>query len=239
MSTLPIQGYVAPARRKRTKWYKRSKKARDWSINSTLPPSTSEDWQRFQDVYTAYREAFTELCEATYAAYYGEEYSPHSRAGEIIFDKIQRSSLPSAIELQDIEARLTYIWYNASRRYFYRKPSVPIYNYLFRMSLFELCHWLNKPYLSPPYEEHSIELDTDLVVPKLDWNFVVHGSPHYRIFSRLTAYERYLLYLRYTLELDNSAIGRIGKRTRKSILASFESLLIKLRNGFSLGAIRG
>lgn len=215
-------------RKRRTTWYKKNLRKKDWSKDKSTVKPNEQDIVRWQEVLVQYSEAFDDICNAFYAGYYSDDYFvPKSWAGRVIFDKMKalETFCPARdLEKDDIENRLRYIWYQSVARYNQRKHlNIPFYNYLFRISLFELSSWRKS--MKPVY----VEINTSTGIPKeesltLRWLLLEENS------FNLTAYERILLYFRCAENMTYENIAKKVGRSKPAILNEFDRLKNKLHS---------
>jgi hypothetical protein len=225
-------------RKRRTTWYKKNLRKKDWSKSQSTVEPTAQDLKVWQEVLVQYSEAFDDICSAFYAGYYQDDYFvPKSWAGKIVYDKIKVLGdgfpPPRDLEKADIENTLKYVWYRSVARYNQRKPSnVPFRNYLFRMSLFELQIWRKsmKP-LYIPFDDQVFVLPPEEELIDLRWLLYGRGD----CFG-LNPYERILLFSRYIEEMTYRDISKRLDCSEPKTRSDYQKLENKLREQLTAAA---
>ncbi len=217
-------------RKRRTKWYKATKKKKKWNYHySTVPLDSQKDLELYNDTIEKYSREFTELCQSAYHAYQGLEYYHTTKNSKLMYEAIIPSQ-DKSIEIGDIENRLRFIWFNCARKYYARKPKVTFFNYLFRMSLWELKRWLNvqsKVVVQEPFVKDISYNFKSLDIPQINTRFVLEGTDR-GLLSSLNAYERYLIYLRYVEENSIAHLARLTGHYKSTIKNQYAMVINKL-----------
>ena len=134
--------------------------------------------------------------------------------------------MPRDLEIEDIENRLRYIWFQAISRYRQRNVRIPLRNYLFRMSLFELKWWVKS--MRPFGFVFSGSLAPKKESP-LKWIFYSARDSKVRF---LNTNDRLLLYYKYIEQLQHSEIASrflCSKMTIENRLNRLKTKLSRLR----------
>jgi hypothetical protein len=208
---------------RRTKWYKKNLKKKDWSHSKPSVSPTSQSESEFLEVLKKYSLAFQDICKSFVAGYYQkEEYVAKSWAGNLLYQKIHNiavQDLPQDLELCDVENRLRLIWYQAVVRYSQRNPSVSFENYLFRMSLFELSHWVRhiKPMTLPYCVENTYEIEDNMS----ELGFLFYNTEVPSFFKQIL-YKKYLEQITDTkvakqLDIDRTNLRGKLRKAAKSL----------------------
>lgn len=211
---------------RRTRWYKKNLRKKDWSQSKPTVTPNKEDEQEWKCVLIKYENAFNDMCLSFLNGYYlVDNYVAKSWAGKLIYENITDLSckgMPRDLEIDDVENRLRYIWFKAISRYRQRNVRIPLRNYLFRMSLFELKWWMKSIHPfgfihsgSPVQEEEGF----------LKWIF---NPSEESLFYSLSVNERLLLYNRYIEELQHLDIGKRFLCSGVTIQNKLKRLKIKL-----------
>jgi hypothetical protein len=212
---------------RRTRWYKKNLKKKDWSYSKPTVSPRPEDERAWLNTMNQYSDAFSDICNSFIAGYYkNEEYVASSWAGKITYEKILKLSnrcflpLPRDMEKADVENRLRYIWFQAVVRYNQRNPAVPFRNYLFRMSLFELQGWMKSIHSIhlPFHVEDNCSLNTREMTA-IDWLTAEDSS--FSTYERLLIYNRHVQNMSYkdiasslycTVDKVKATLRRISKK---------------------------
>lgn len=219
-------------RKSHIKWCRNAKKKKNWDCRTaTVSPVIDQDIETYKAIANKYSDMFNTICIESYITYYNKEHDHYDKTIELIDRIIPKSNGSFVIELDDIENRLRYIWFNAIKKYFTRVPNIPLENYLLRMSLWELKHWL-KAHKDNPINldfQNFYEIDKVEDIQKLDLSFVLYGSPEYTFLSCLLPYERYLIYLRFTEDESLEKIACLLGHDKHTIIRQLEQILSKLK----------
>jgi len=220
-------------RKRRTTWFKKNLKHKDWSSNKSTIQTRPEDEQRWLDLLDQYSDAFEDICRSFVAGYYQEEeYVASSWAGKLVYEGIVELvesvflPLPRDLEKCDVENRLQYIWYQAIARYSQRNPSVSFENYLFRMSLFELKHWVEsiKPISLPYCVDNNYFLETPGGID-IEW-LLLKDSP-------LNTYEKIIIFSKFYQELTDKEMAKRFGCSRQKIRTKLSKTLDRIRRIYS------
>jgi hypothetical protein len=216
---------------RRTRWYKKNLRKKDWSQSKPTVCPNKEDEQEWRKVLIKYKDAFNDICMSFLNGYYLiDNYVAKSWAGKLIYENISAFSvkgMPRDLEIDDIENRLRYIWFKAVSRYRQRNVKIPLRNYLFRMSLFELKWWVKSMHpFGFVYSGNTGQKEDS----SLKWAFCPSSESKFYL---LSINERLLLYYRYIDELEYSEIASrflCSKETIRNKLNRLKTRLFQLRH---------
>lgn len=176
-----------------------------------------------------YRREFNSLVAAVRSASLGEEPSHKTKYSIVLYDEIKDVPVTAPLEVADIEQELRLYWFIFVQKFHQSKPEITLRQYLLRRSIWALrdwYHWAMKP--AGPSHVKGKTLKNEFPF-KLDILFLVEGSDLHP-FSLLTAYQRYILYLKYKEKKSTSAIASMVLKTRKTVSLELRRTIKFLRS---------
>jgi hypothetical protein len=177
-----------------------------------------------------YRREFNSLARAVYSASLGEEPNHKNKYGMVLYDEIKDVPVARSLELEDIKQELRLYWFIFVEKYHQSKPDITLRQYLLRRSIWALrdwYHWVQKPE-GPSLIKQGRLIKSEFPF-KLDVKFLINGATLYP-FSLLTAYQRYILYLRYKEKKTVKEIAKMVVKTRKTVGLELKKVIKFLRS---------
>lgn len=183
------------------------------------------------NIFDKYADQFEELVTAAWKVYLGQTvYSDKGYVRALIeaLESIEKRRLDKPpLDREDFEQQLRLFWWEIYTAFNTNDPKSTFWGYLLRMSVFKMRDW---------YEKEWKTLDRELVPPDFKvetpcdmFRWVVKGTMVYP-WSRLSGFERYLLYLRYDQDYSMAKIGDMLGYTRQTISNRLERAVDKLRS---------
>jgi len=177
-----------------------------------------------------YIDDFNLLVSVVYDTHQGNP--PQSTRGDVkyLVKLVQENSQLDynqfALEKEEVEANLRCWWVGYVKAYARQKPGIHIRQYIIRRSLFDLRDW----YL----HEMRIRSSGPIYVPKkaqvyeIDLGYLLTGESTSAL-SALTAYERFLIFLKFNRGMNTLRIAKLLQRKRGTVAVQMKETLNKVR----------
>lgn len=127
---------------------------------------------------------------------------------------------------EDITQQLELIWCEASDSFRRKSPRTTFRSYLIRYGTAGLRDWIRKQFKTA--KGKSLIFEGFKVDKKLSLVWLLNGTKEYP-WSELSAYERYLLYMRFARDLTMREMSVILKTYRDGLSVKLDSTVCKLR----------
>jgi hypothetical protein len=183
------------------------------------------------NVLETYRSDFNDLVETSYRALYS--LKPYSDKTPLItlHRYLSEYSDKTKIEREDLSQQLACLWLKYSADYDARRPAIHIRQYLIRLSVWGLRGWVKR-------QAHLEKLPAAFFLPEekkekdpyfnLDLKFLTQGTSFYPL-SELSAYERYLIFLKFKEKKTILEIAYIVQHADDTVVIQYRDLMRKLR----------
>ena len=187
------------------------------------------------NIFQQYEIEFKEMVEAAYRASRKRAYSTDNAFAKTLLDMVRklRNTRRSQIEKRDIEQQLALLWLEWHRLYRSKTGrKVRLRNYLLRRSVWGLRNWLRKEMSGPrPVSLADFKSNPKARKHLFDLHWLLFGDKEEDgpLFM-LTAYERYLLYMRHVQGLYIDEVAKIVHKNRKTVMKSLVEIISKIRS---------
>ena len=180
--------------------------------------------------FEKYSDDFEELVDAVYQTYLGKPPLVHRKDLIGLIKEVEELARKARDSLNlsrdEIEQELACMWVYFIKSYRKSNPKLHIRQYLIRRSVWGLRDWIRKEsgvlYRAPT--------STPEKVPgfQLDFSFLINGETWPPLVS-LTAYQRYLIYLKFVEEKDILRIAEHLQKDRHVVSRQLEETLQTIR----------
>ncbi|MEK6883316.1 MAG: hypothetical protein AABY22_27055, partial [Nanoarchaeota archaeon] len=150
------------------------------------------------DVVKKYPKLFKKFTNVTFSALSQKDSFYQEKYFNILHKILSKYELPSYISKEDISQQLALMWHQFFLTYKEKRPDIRLRQYLIRRSIWGLRDWLlteckNKTHILEDiyYTDEPVLYDFEI-----SFKFLIKGSDHLFL-NDLTAYERYILFLKF------------------------------------------
>lgn len=165
------------------------------------------------DIFTKYGEEFETLVQTAWRAYTGnfvEGPTGYSRGLSEAIRQIPEENLSRGVEEEDLRQQLSLLWVQYFQQFRRNKPRSRLRSYLLRRSIWGLRDWFrwNDP---PRISGDEVGEEERCEAPEIGFSWILETD------LPLTAWEKYLVYLKYGQEKSINEIAQILQKDRKTI----------------------
>lgn len=187
------------------------------------------------NIFQKYEIEFKEMVEAAYRATRKRTYNTENAFAKTLLDMIRKlkNTRRVKIDRRDIEQQLALLWLEWHRLYRSKTGrKVRERNYLLRRSVWGLRNWLRKEMSGPkPVSLAEFKANTKERKHLFDLHWLLFGdNEEDGPLFMLTAYERYLLYLRHVQGLYIDDVAKIVHKNRLTVMKSLVEIISKIRS---------
>lgn len=183
------------------------------------------------DIFTKYGEEFETLVRTAWRAYTGifveSESSPgYSRGLSEAIRVIPKTALRRGVEEEDLRQQLSLFWILYHDQFRKNRPRSRLRSYLLRRSIWGLRDWLRENDLLRPSDDSLGSTEGRQETPEVNFSWILETD------LPLTAWEKYLVYLKYAQEKSINEIAQILQKDRKTIRTRLEEIHEHIRRSY-------
>jgi len=176
-----------------------------------------------------YRAEFNEIVDTVYKAYRGQALDSYKPYLIVLYNTISQFDPIFPLERGDIHQELFFRWMIFIPKYYEARPAVKLRQYLIRRSIWAMRNWVRSLTKKTPMIQTQTVILPEFRSFVLNLKFLTQGTEVVP-FDCLTAYERYLIFLKFKEDRTILEIARAVQKTRKTVKAQLKRVYDKLRS---------
>jgi hypothetical protein len=183
------------------------------------------------DVVQKYPKLFKKFINVTYSALSQKDSFYQEKYFNILHKILSKYELPSYISKEDISQQLALMWHQFFLTYKEKRPDIRLRQYLIRRSIWGLRDWLLTECKNKTHILEDIYYTNEPVVYdfEINFKFLIIGSDHLFL-NDLTAYERYLLFLKFKEDKTIKEIASLTQKHNETIQEHLTKIFNKIRS---------
>ena len=192
------------------------------------------------NIFQRYEKEYIQLVDATWLL--ARKRKPRSKDKWTLVLSHAMSKIKNLhrnrIDKDDISQQLALLWLEYYQSYQNKRPRTDLKTYILRRSVWGLRDWLRKEMFNPKVLTLiGLKITVERNEHTLDLYWLLYGDKENGPLHMLTAYERYLLYLRHVQGFSIDEISEIVHKCEKTVRVKLVTLLSKIRSYANAEAI--